>query len=388
MAATTLADPTTATTLTVDVDAFKRAVTFVAKAGAKAKQAFLTVVELTVADQQLRLRSSDGARTRQVHLPAGGAEPTGGDPLQFGLPVALLQKVVAHAKPGELTLEIADGEVVFVNGRRRTTLRQAQLHLPADADLTQAPTTITVTGRLLAEVVGRTAKSVGSDPQKAISGAQLACNGTHLRSASTDSYRLAYAVVPVSAGGEAVAVIPGTFLPDIQSAAAALGDDTVTLTVTGGDGGAMVHLDYGDRSETLPTVAGEFPDFSQMLAVEATTTVSVDDPAALLEEIAGVAITGSAGAKGSVVQLTLADQQAALSASDESGEVRSEQLPVTVDGDELELLFNADFLADGFSLAGHRQVTVKLTGATRPVLLDGGTVDDVGFKYVLMPSRG
>ena len=69
----------------------------------------------------------------------------------------------------------------------------------------------------------------------------------------------------------------------------------------------------------------------------------------------------------------------------EYGDV-ADELPVDYEGDELKIGFNAKYLLDVLSVAGHsEQVEMKLKGALNPCLIE--TPEDSSFLSVVMPLR-
>ena len=372
--------------LSFDAAALKKAVAYVAKAGTKAKVAHFAVIELRIDNGTVTLRATDGQRFRQITVAtdADGGK-TDADDMTIGLPVVVFDKLMSRAKQGSVELSIGADRVGIVNGRRRYEIGTVELLLPDNRQLDDASVSVTLPGARFADLIRRTAKSTSDDVTKAISGVQFASNGTHLRAASTDTYRLAYAVAPLIDGQELTLNVPGEYLGDLQAAATARGDEPVKITASGEDG--PIRIDYGTAVEIIPQVSGSFPDFAALLKIEATTTIGVNDPSALIEEIQGVAIADTAGSKGPIIDVEVADGELSLAANGEAGGAFTDGLDAEIVGEDIAIRFNSTYFADGFALAGHRKVTVKLCSPQKPVVFDGGVVDEVGFTYLLMPTR-
>jgi DNA polymerase III sliding clamp (beta) subunit (PCNA family) len=373
-----MATATTLTSVTLEASVLKDGVAFVSKVSAKAMSPQYSVVLLDIKDKTATLRGTDGVRVRTVTL---GQIDTGD--CKVGLPIGPLSGIVTRLKDGVVSLAFEDDKVTITSGNRRYDLRIADVVLPADVTVPADAASLTLPGGLLSDLLRRTSKSVGQDVAKPTAGVSLACNGTHLRAASTDSYRLSYAVVPVTTGAELTALIPGSMAAETASAAANAA--SVSLTVVN-DGGGQVLVSYGDRTETLPQLAGSFPEFSAMLEVSATTTLSIDDPSMVVEEIKAIEPVAKRSALGAIVTVIVADKAVTLSGDDEAGDAAI-TLPLGVEGRAVKAAFNSAFLADALASAGHRQVTLKLQGDTKPALVDGGTVDGVTFKALVMPTR-
>ncbi len=69
----------------------------------------------------------------------------------------------------------------------------------------------------------------------------------------------------------------------------------------------------------------------------------------------------------------------------------SEQLEAGLDGDDVEIAFNPQYLLDGLGALHHPFARLAFTQPTKPALLTGqdepdGESDD-SFQYVLMPVR-
>jgi DNA polymerase III subunit beta len=374
---------TTSLSVTLAADAFKHAVAFVTKAAAKSLRVQFQVLELTITGGSAYLRATNGDRFRAIKF----AEVTTTEDITVGLPLQVTLGIANRLKGGDVELSFEGERVVLKAGRRRYVLNVVELLLPAEREIPKGSAAVTLPGRALGDLLRRTAKTVSDDSSKPTSGIELASNGTHLRAAATDSYRLAYAVVATDKADTTSMLLPGEFAADVMSAAVEAGDEPVTLTVLpGGSGRGTIRIAYGDRTELLPQIEGQFPDFAKMLTVEATTTISVDDTSAVVEEIMAAEPMAKRTTLGAVVRLEIAAGEVALTGDDEAGAAAIE-LPVDVEGDEMVVNFNASFLADALTLAGHRPVKMLLSSATKPALIDGGTVDGVSFKYLLMPTR-
>ena len=170
------------------------------------------------------------------------------------------------------------------------------------------------------------------------------------------------------------------------------------------------------RDETRPVLTGILVSASgndvrmvatdsYRLSVKETTLESslssgfeVNVPARALQELARIAAHAEDEELRDVVRrisllaqknapLRLAFQPGELTVSAQTpdiGEAR-ESLPVSFQGESLEIGFNPEFLRDGLDAIEEGDVLVKLISPLRPGLLEAA--DDSGFLYLIMPIR-
>ncbi len=112
------------------------------------------------------------------------------------------------------------------------------------------------------------------------------------------------------------------------------------------------------------------------------------ETAALVEAVKRVALVAE---RNTPVRLRFSPGAVVIEAGQGDDAQASEQLDALLDGDELEIAFNPQYLLDGLGALHQQWARFAFTQPTKPALLTGqGEPDaapDDSFQYVLMPVR-
>jgi len=218
-----------------------------------------------------------------------------------------------------------------------------------------------------------------------LTGVLLKWQGNSPRMVATDSYRLAVKTGPpneVSAiGGEAEweAIIPARALHEL-SRLLDPGDEDTPLKVRVGE--QQIAFAVGPYTLVSRLIEGQFPNYARVIPETAERTITVDRED-LLAAIKRAAIVARAEAS----KLAFRAQEGMLTITAESGDVgrAHEELPATVEGEEIEIAFNAEYLTDVLSVMDCEAVVWQLTEPLSSGLLK--PADDPDYLYVVMPMQ-
>lgn len=133
----------------------------------------------------------------------------------------------------------------------------------------------------------------------------------------------------------------------------------------------------GDIELTSIGVAGQFPDFSDVIPKDADRR-SVCGREDLENAVDRASVMASEESKGLRFDFT-AGEGMTLSAKSERGE-SAIYLPSKFEGSPLSIGFNPGFLAEALKASGEDEVTMEFSAPNRPMLLTARE-----FRYVLMP---
>ncbi|MSU74951.1 MAG: DNA polymerase III subunit beta [Candidatus Magasanikbacteria bacterium] len=208
--------------------------------------------------------------------------------------------------------------------------------------------------------------------------------GNKLTLASTDSYRLAERVVPVTqATEECRVVVPGRTAQEINHCLLASGDQgdpTVSLILTDN----QISVRHEGVQIISRLVEGNYPDYAQIIPTQFKTTavISVDK---LNKELKAAGVFTTSGVNAAtltfkpttgVVEIT--------SASLQTGDYHSE-FPAEITGAEVTVFLNHRYVLDGLSAAGSDTVEIKIVDGDSPCLIT--VPGNNNFRYVVMPIR-
>jgi DNA polymerase-3 subunit beta len=128
-------------------------------------------------------------------------------------------------------------------------------------------------------------------------------------------------------------------------------------------------------------IDGQFPNYRQLLpeSFEHELRIAANELTDVVRRISLLA------QKNAPLRLAFAPGELTVSAqTPDVGEAR-ESLPVSFQGEPLEIGFNPDFLRAGLEAVEEGDVLMKLISPLRPGLIE--SADGSGFLYLIMPIR-
>ncbi|MFE3457410.1 DNA polymerase III subunit beta [Nocardiopsis aegyptia] len=304
------------------------------------------------------------------------------------LPGRLLAGLLAKLPPLQMvTITITPDRARICCGPTRATL----LTLPAEDYPTppQAPAAVGRTDAAeLARAVDQVVVAASTDPTLvALTGVHTTLTEDGIVMCASDRYRITRQSVawePVldqDDGDDPVLLVPAAALS--QAAKAMTG--TVSIATATDRTGRMDQLSLSDDTRRLSTrlLDCDFPATTPYLdraRQDAQLTVSVE-AAELAGALDRVKLFAAADTP---IRIAITDEGLAVRAGDD-GDAGSEDVPAKVDGQGLQVAFNAPFLLTALTSARAERVQMAISEADRPVLL---TPDDGdGYQYLVMPIR-
>jgi DNA polymerase III subunit beta len=329
----------------------------------------------------LTLSGFDLEVSGRVEVPADVDEP--GRALVSGRLLA----DIARALP-PLPVECAtDGPKVAVRcGQSRFTL----LTLPVEdyPSLPDMPSTSgVIDGAAFAAAVAQVAVAAGRDDTlPALTGIRVEITDDVLTLAATDRYRLAVRELPWKperSGVEATALVPARTLND--TAKALTGADAVEIAFATRDGAveALIGFEGDGRRTTTRLIDGEFPKYRSLLPNESQTTAIVET-ASLIDAVKRVALVAE---RNTPVRLSFTAAGLGLEAGTGDEAQAQESVEAQVDGDEIVIAFNPQYLLDGLGAIGGENVRLAFTTSNKPAVLSSADDTAGAYRYLLMPVR-
>lgn len=294
--------------------------------------------------------------------------------------------------PGKLFSDIVkslpDAAVTVEGGTDRTkvscmdsSFSLASLN-PADfpyfPEIAQDTSVVLPTAQLAASVkkVGR---AVSRDEARAIlTGVLFSVGDGRVRLVATDSYRLALDDIALEdyEGEPFQAIVPGKIFEDVTRLAQ--GQDTVTM----GFSENQIVFQFGTTVFVSRKIEGNYPNYRQLIPQSHAVTVRADAQA-LATSVKRVALLAQAHTP---IRFNFSEdeQTAVVSARTQDVGTASDSVAVAVEGGDMEIAFNHQYILDGLSsVAG--EVTLELQSPLKPAILKAA--DDEGFLYLAMPVR-
>jgi DNA polymerase-3 subunit beta len=333
----------------------------------------LSNVLLEVRNEQLRLLASDLEMWLECALDVDAS-----DAGAITVPARILGELLDRFTDEDVVMTLADeaGPLTVTSGKAQYELQclPAQ-EFPAAPQVVDG-TEVKMAQQDLRSLIRSVTFAASTDETRAVlTGALVRCEVDKMMMAATDMHRLAVNTTAASVKGETTpAVVPVRALNEVARALTGEGDVLVSI------GEGQIRFDAGQVCVVSRLVEGQFPDYKRFVNEQPQQRMQLDREE-LLVAIRRAAVLARAEAN----KVVLKTQDGVLSVRAESADVGrgSEQVPVTLEGGEVEIAFNAEYLIDVLAVLDCEKVEIGLTGPLSP-----GFVRPIGegpFVYVVMP---
>ena len=239
---------------------------------------------------------------------------------------------------------------------------------------------ISVPSKDLAHAVQRVAFAASTDVARAIlTGVLFEVTENKIRLLTTDSYRLAYADIPITITQESPfkAVIPSTTFLEISKLC--VSEPAISI----GFSENQVVFSFGETKFVTRRVEGSYPDYENLVSINSDIKVTLDTKV-FQDAVKRVCVIKEDKPHISV-KLDSVAQKVTLSVySQEAGEAQ-EIIDAQVESEEnLEVFFNGKHLLDGLNVIGEK-VCLQFQENKRPTTLQ--QIDDDNYLYLIVPLR-
>ncbi|SMS13052.1 DNA polymerase III subunit beta [Levilactobacillus zymae] len=274
--------------------------------------------------------------------------------------------------------EITSGSAAFnINGQDANNYP----HLPE----VDAEDSVVLSGAVFKELISQTVIAVSTQESRPIlTGVHFVLNDNQFLAVATDSHRLSQRQIelPTPTNANFDVIIPGKSLTELSRM---IGDEDDDVKMQFSENQVLFLL--GDTSFYSRLLEGNYPDTSRLIPKTASTTVEIEAP----ELLAAVERSSllSHESRNNVVKLTLKPDTKAVtifSNSPDVGNVEEELTPKDMDGADLEISFNPDYMKDALRSFGQTAIRVAFTSPLRPFTLVP-TEDTSNFIQLITPVR-
>lgn len=252
-------------------------------------------------------------------------------------------------------------------------------HLP-EIDTTRS---FTLPVNLLKKIIKQTVIAVSTHESRPIlTGVHLTINDGKLKAVATDSHRLSQRVIPIE-GTESLSynlVIPGKSLQELTRL---LDDGLDEIEVAIAENQILFKTE--DTLFYSRLLEGNYPDTDRLIPDSSTTEVKVDAQT-LLGAVERASLLSHEG-KNNVVKLSVKNDTVEITGnSPEVGRVNEQVSTHSIDGEEMDISFNPDYLKAALTTFGAVDITIKLISTLRPFVLVP-TEDAHEFIQLITPIR-
>lgn len=349
----------------------------------------LTGLLLETSGDELHLSGFDYDTSTRATLPAEVRDE--GKALVSGRLLAEIVRALPAGKPVDV---VHDGTKVQVTcGSARFSLQT----MPVD-EYPQLPDMPSASGTVKADdfatAVGQASAAASRDEMlPLLTGIRLELEGSTISLMATDRFRASLRDLdwyPEVTDISARALVPARVLADTAKALNAGGDITIAVSSSeNGDGliGFEGTVNGGVRRTTTRLLEGDFPRVRQLFTAQAETVAYVGTQT-LVDAVKRVALVAE---RNTPVRLSFSEGQVLLEAGSGDEAQASESVEATIEGNDISIGFNPNYMLEGLSVMTEPVVHLSFTQHTKPAAMSGvaevGADPDGAFRYLIMPVR-
>jgi len=242
----------------------------------------------------------------------------------------------------------------------------------------------TVSSNALASLIDSVVFAASADDNRpTLTGVETTFEDGRLTMAATDGYRLSMRSMEASAGEKATIIIPGRNLSEVARICSdATGEITAIVSANRNQVlfSATGNKDWQRVDVVSELIDAKFPDYWATVPKMANT-VAIIDTAKLLSAVKVAQLF--ARDNNNILRVSIASGGVRLSASSSEMGDNVSELDATVEGDPIEISFNAKYLIDALSHIDAPSIALETTKPTRPGMIKPGGHAD--YYQVLMP---
>ena len=235
--------------------------------------------------------------------------------------------------------------------------------------------------------------SSNDESKQLLTGVNFKFKNQSLESAATDGHRLAVVLTAegenfskseiinnLNNGDDYLSVtIPTRSLREIEKLVASKEKDTIKLFY---DKGQVVFIS-SNQIITTRTLEGTYPNYSQLIP-DSFSKVFKFERISLINSLERIAVL--ADQQSSVVKININDNKfASISADAQDIGNAKESLPVSFNGDQIDIAFNVRYLLEGLRVISSENILLKCNLPTTPAVLVPD--DESSFTYLVMPVQ-
>ena len=303
------------------------------------------------------------------------------------LPARFFSDIVKKLPDKKVTIEVTSGfQADITSGSAKFQINGQDAenfpHLPE----IETNKSVTLPNDILKEVIRQTVIAVSKQESRPIlAGVHMTLKDGVLTAVATDSHRLAQRKVVlenIDNGIDFDVIIPGKSMEELSGMISDVHED-VQMQVTEN----QVLFIFGNTHFYSRLLGGNYPETSQLIPQTADTTVELE-AGTFLSSIERASLL-SHESRNDVVKLSLKPSENLVRISGDSpdiGTVEEEVVTSALDGNDLEISFNPNYMKDALRSFGQATIKISFTSPLRPFTLVP-TEDQENFVHLITPVR-
>jgi DNA polymerase-3 subunit beta len=335
----------------------------------------LNSILLIASGKSLKLRSTNLSLGIEIEIPAK-VEKEG----TLAVSGLVLNAVFLNIFQNENIFLEKQNENLLIKTKKSQIKLKSQIHDDFPTIPTVTGTSFEIEAKKLIEGIKSVCYSSSfSDIKPEISSVFIYTNGDNLIFVSTDSFRLAEKKIKVKGLPE----ILGILIPfkNISEILRVFGEFQGVIKVCFNKN--QISFSSDNTYLTSRIIDGIFPDYRQIIPKDSLTDVVV-----LKQDLLNaLKLSNVFSDRFNQVNLKILPKEKVFELSSINNDIgeNKTQLEAVVNGEEVELSFNYKYFLDCFQSITTDSVSIKLSGASRPIVIS--PVSDSSFTYLIMPMN-
>ncbi len=345
----------------------------------------LSGIKLDLSENELLLTGSNTDISIEIKIPVSEdltVESTG----SIVLPARFFSEIVKKLPGKDFSFEVKQSfQTQIISENSEFTINGLDANnyprLPEIPD----DSSFVISGKTFREIINETEFAVAiQESRLVLTGVHFTFSPDKIHAVATDSHRLASRVLALKNGPQTKTdlIIPGKSLQELSRI---IGETDPKVKVCPGD--SQVLFEIGNISFYSRLLEGSYPDTERLIPTESTTTVKFD-LSELSSALDRASLLTHAG-RNNVVNLTLDTEKQTAKLSGKSAEIGNVEEDVAfkdLEGKNLKISFNPDYLRDALRASVTDSVIMNFTQPLRPFTVNPDK-DDVAFVQLITPVR-
>lgn len=329
----------------------------------------LTGLKLVATTAGLTLTGSDADISIEATIPEDSEDNTLTiqEPGAIILPARFFGEIVKRLPEDNMTVTIEDLQATITSGASEFTINGLDAATYPQLPEISSDRSLTLKADTFRQIIGQTVIAVSTQESRPIlTGVHISIQNGTLVAVATDSHRLAQRSIDLEGvTTDADFIVPGRSLTELGRM---LTDDVTETELRIADN--QVLFTIGQTSFYSRLLDGNYPDTTRLIPTTSNTRIEFSAPA-LLAAINRASLMSHEG-RNNVVRLNIevgAGQVTLFGNSPEIGNVEEQLSFNALEGEDLEISFNPDYMKVALQGLGQSTIEVAFTAPLRPFTL-------------------
>ena len=345
----------------------------------------LSGIKINLTEDELLLTGSDTDISIEIKIPVS-EDLTVVSTGSIVLPARFFSEIIRRLPGKEFSLEVKESfQTQIISENSEFTINGLDANnyprLPEIPD----ESSFVISGKTFREIINETQFAVATQESRLVlTGVHFTFSPDKIHAVATDSHRLSSRALTLENGPQAKTdlIIPGKSLLEL---ARIIGETDPEIKVCPGEN--QVLFEIGSILFYSRLLEGSYPDTERLIPTDSTTTVEFD-LMELSSALDRASLLTHAG-RNNVVDLTLDTEKQSAKLSGESAEIGNVEEDVSfkkLEGNNLKISFNPDYLRDALKASVTDSVIMDFTQPLRPFTVNPDKTD-IDFVQLITPVR-